>query len=149
MKTLVVYDSVNGNTGEIAEAIGTSIGSETKVLKVNEVTSADMEGIGVFIAGSPTYGGRPTQSMQTFLKTLPGNALSNVQIACFDTRFPSTWVKIFGFAAGKIEKSLAKVGGKSAIKPEGFFVTGTKGPLVENETQRAGEWAKSIIAGIS
>ena len=149
MKTLVVYDSAYGNTAELAEAIGAAIGPEAKALKAAEVTSSDIEGIDVLIAGSPTYGGRPTQPMQLFLKNLSDDALANVTVAGFDTRFKATWVKIFGFAAGKIEKSLVKLGGTSSVKPEGFFVAGTKGPLLQGEAQRAGEWAKAIISGIS
>ena len=145
MKILVVYDSVYGNTEEIAKAIGDGIGEDAKVVKAENTGPADLESIELLITGSPTYGGRPTPKMKEFLERIKTISLKDVKIAAFDTRVPATWVKIFGFAAGKIEKQLKSKGGKSVIKPEGFFVTGTRGPLVEGELKRAAKWAQDII----
>ena len=145
MKVLVVYDSVYGNTEEIAQAMGDAIGSEVKVVKAESFSPADLESVELLIAGSPTYGGRPTPKMKEFLEAVKAISLKNIKIAAFDTRFPATWVKIFGFAAGKIEKQLKSRGGKSVIKPEGFYVSGTKGPLIEGEIARAAQWVQEII----
>ena len=145
MKVLVIYDSIYGNTEEIAKSIGEAIGSEAEVVKAENSVPPDFESIELLIAGSPTYGGRPTPKMKEFLDTIRVTSLKDVKVATFDTRFPATWVKIFGFAAGKIEKQLKSHGGKSVIKPEGFFVSGTKGPLVEGEYERAAKWAQDII----
>jgi len=144
MKALVVYDSVYGNTEEIARSIGEAIGIDSKVIKAENSGSADLESVELLIIGCPTYGGRPTPKMKEFLDTIKDISLKDVKVAAFDTRFPATWVKIFGFAAGKIEKRLKSQGGKSVIKPEGFYVSGTKGPLVEGEYERAAQWAKNI-----
>jgi flavodoxin len=145
MKILVVYDSVYGNTEEIAKAMGEGIGEDAKVVKAENTGPADLESVELLITGSPTYGGRPTPKMKEFLERVKTVTLKDVRIAAFDTRVPATWVKIFGFAAGKIEKQLKSQGGKSVIKPGGFFVTGTKGPLVEGELERAAKWAQEII----
>jgi len=83
--------------------------------------------------------------MKEFRERIKTVSLKGVKIATFDTRVPATWVKIFGFAAGKIEKQLKSQGGKSVVKPEGFFVAGTRGPLVEGELERASKWAQEII----
>jgi flavodoxin len=148
MKTLVVYDSVYGNTAEIAKSIGAAIGSEAKVIKAAEAGTADLEAVKLLIAGSPTYGGRPTPGLKTFLDKIQSGSLKNVNIAAFDTRAAQKWVKVFGYAAGKIEKTLTGNGGNAVVKPEGFFVSGTKGPLIDGELKRAGEWAKGIVAEI-
>ncbi|MBN2075869.1 MAG: flavodoxin family protein [Dehalococcoidales bacterium] len=145
MKVLVIYDSVYGNTEEIAKSMGEAIGSETKVVKAENSGPGDFESVELVIAGSPTYGGRPTPKMKEFLDSIKTVSLKDVKIAAFDTRVPATWVKIFGFAAGKIQKRLKSQGGKSVIKPEGFYVSGTKGPLVEGEYERAAKWAQDII----
>lgn len=145
MKVLVVYDSVYGNTEEIAKAMGEGIGEDAKVVKAENSGPADLESVELLIVGAPTYGGRPTPKMKELLGTIKSTSLKNVKVATFDTRFPATWVKIFGFAAGKIEKQLKSQGGKSVIKPEGFFVSGTKGPLVDGEYERAVKWAQDII----
>jgi flavodoxin len=144
MRALVVYESIYGNTGEIAKSIGEGIGDDVKVVQVGESSSADLEGIELMVAGSPTYGGRPTPKMKEFLESIKGKPLNGVKIAAFDTRVPAKWVKIFGFAAGKIEKQLKSLGGTPVLKPEGFFVSGTKGPLVDGEYERAAKWGKEI-----
>jgi flavodoxin len=146
MKVVVVYDSVYGNTEEIAKSIAESIGEEVKVVKAESTGETDLESIDLLIIGAPTYGGRPTPNMKEFLNRIKAVSLKNVKIAAFDTRFPAAWVKMFGFAAGKIEKRLKSQGGESVIKPEGFFVSGTKGPLVEGEYERAAKWAQDIIS---
>ena len=145
MKVLIIYDSIYGNTEEIVKSMGESIGSDARVVKAENSGPADLESVELLIVGSPTYGGRPTPKMKEFLDAVKTTSLKDVKIAAFDTRIPATWVKIFGFAAGKIEKQLKSHGGKSVIKPEGFFVSGTKGPLVEGEYERAAKWAKDII----
>jgi flavodoxin I len=145
MKTLVVYDSVYGNTGEIAKSIGVALGDETSVIKVAEATASDLESVALLIAGSPTYGGRPTPAMKEFLDRVKNVSLQGVAVAAFDTRASQKWVRIFTFAAPKIEKALKSRGGTPAVKPEGFFVTGTQGPLADGENERAAAWAKKIV----
>ena len=83
MKALVVYDSTYGHTEKIARAIGEAIGGQ--VLRVGEVSPADLKGYELLIIGSPTHGGFYT--------------------------------------------------------PEGFFVLGVEGPLMEGELERAACWA--------
>jgi flavodoxin I len=145
MKTLVVYDSAYGNTRKIAESIGSAVSGEVKVLPAGEVGPADLKSLDFLIAGSPTYGGRPTPAMIGFLDTIPQGALKGIGVAAFDTRLPSKWVKIFGFAAGKIAGSLKSKGGTPAAPPEPFFVKGTQGPLLEGEPERAAAWAKELV----
>jgi len=70
MKVLIVYDSVYGNTGKIAKAIGDAITGEVKVLRVGEVNSSELKTFGLLIVGSPTHGGRPTPAIQDFLNKI-------------------------------------------------------------------------------
>jgi len=147
MKTLVVYDSVYGNTEKIAKSIGEAIGEDVKVLSTGAVSSSDLESVDLLIAGSPTYGGRPTPGMQNFLNNIVvGSSLKGVSVAAFDTRSTANWVKIFGFASGRIAGNLKAKGGTLILTPEGFFVTDTKGPLKEGELERAASWAKEIVS---
>lgn len=145
MKVLVVYDSVYGNTEKIAQAMGEGIGKDAKVVKAEDTEPVDLESVELLIVGAPTYGGRPTPKMKEFLDKIKSVSLNDVKVGTFDTRLPATWVKIFGFAAGKIEKQLKSQGGKSVIKPEGFFVSGTKGPLIDGECERAAKWVREVI----
>ena len=144
MKTLIVYDSTYGNTEEIARAIGEAITGEVKLLRVGEADPS--ETFDLLIVGSPTHGGRPTQAIQDFTKRVP--ALNGAPVAAFDTRLSTSLVKIFGYAAGRIGKTLEKKGGTLVKPPEAFFVKGTKGPLREGELERAASWAGEIAESI-
>jgi hypothetical protein len=56
------------------------------------------------------------------------------------------FVRLFGYAAKPISKGLGKKGGEAVVPPEGFFVEGMEGPLMEGELGRAEEWARTILA---
>ncbi|MCR4407886.1 MAG: flavodoxin family protein [Anaerolineae bacterium] len=155
MKAMVVYDSIFGNTEQIAQAIGKALGfpEDVEILRVGDVKPEQLMGLKLLIVGSPTRGFRPTPAITNLLKSVPKNALKGVKVAAFDTRIAlsdvnspilSVFVKIFGYAAQPIADELTKKGGELTIPPEGFFVKGTEGPLKEGELERAAEWAKSI-----
>jgi flavodoxin I len=145
MKALVVYDSLYGNTEQIAKAIGAAVTGEVKVARVGEADPSELEGIDLLIVGSPTQGGRATQAMQDFLNTIPKSSIKGINAALFDTRIPTKFVGIFGYAAGRIAKQMEKDGANLMAPPEGFFVKGTKGPLEEGEEERAANWVKGIL----
>lgn len=109
MKTLVVFDSVFGNTEQIAQAISNSLGSKENVetFRVNDVKIEKITGLDFLIVGSPTRGFRPTKAITNFLKRISTNGLNGVKVAAFDTKFSlsdiessalRTIVKIGGYA---------------------------------------------------
>jgi len=144
MKALVIYDSLYGNTEQIAKAIGGGIGGEVKVVKVGEANIAELGSYDLLVVGSPTQGGRHTVAMREFLAKIPADALKNKRVASFDTRGKTWFVKIFGWAANRIADALKDKGGNLVAPGEGFFVKATKGPLVDGELERAAAWAKGI-----
>jgi flavodoxin len=158
MKAVVIYDSVFGNTEQIAQAIGNALGSpeDVKILQVSNVKPEELTGLNFLIVGSPTRQFRPTPAINNLLKQIPKGGLKGVQVAAFDTRLTVSdieetpvlpfFVRIFGYAAKPISDRLEKKGGKLAISPEGFFVAGVEGPLLEGELERAADWARQIIA---
>lgn len=79
------------------------------------------------------------------MKKAPALAIEGTNVAAFDTRLPAKWVRIFGYAAGRIGDSLTRKGGKLAVPPEPFFVEGTEGPLKEGELERAAGWVEKIV----
>jgi flavodoxin I len=149
MKVIVVYDSVYGNTEQIAKAIGGAITGDVRVIRAGEAGPAELKGIDLLIAGAPTQGGRPSPAMQGFLKKATEPVVKGMSVATFDTRISAKWVGIFGYAAGKIAKNLGKKGGNLVLNPEPFFVKGTKGPLKEGELERAAGWAQEVIKNTS
>jgi flavodoxin len=146
VKALVVYDSAYGNTEKIAQAIGAAIGDDVPVVRVEQADLSKLETADLLIAGAPTYGGRPREPMQNWLKQIGSGALEGRNVAAFDTRLAWRWVRLFGFAAGRIASSLEAKGGKLAMPGEGFIVDGGPGPLKEGELERAAEWAKEVVA---
>lgn len=155
MKTLVIYDSVFGNTEKIAKAIGE--GSGAKVVQVNAVKPEDMAGVELLLVGSPTRGFRPTDGMKKFLKDLSSRSLKGVGVGGFDTRMDVDEVdnkvltfmeKIFGYAAEPIAKTLVQKGGRQVIPPAGFIVKASEGPLRDGELERAREWGKEALKNV-
>ena len=147
MKALIVYDSVYGNTEKIARAIAEAItpSYEVKVLQAGEANPSELASIDLLIVGSPTHAGRPTPAIQDLLNKVPKLSLKGINVAAFDTRISTKLVGVFGYAAGRIAGNLKRKGGTLIASPEGFFVTGSKGPLKEGELERAAGWAKGIL----
>lgn len=161
MNGLILYDSMYGNTENIAQAIGGTFGPQDDIamLRVGDVKPDHFTGLNLLIVGSPTQRFRPTIAISNLLKGIPQNSLKGVKVAAFDTRL--TWseisktpvlaffVKLSGdnaYAARSMTNSLKKKGGELIVPPEGFFVEGMKGPLIQGELERAAVWAKRIIA---
>ncbi|MDD5016582.1 MAG: flavodoxin domain-containing protein [Eubacteriales bacterium] len=150
MKTLIIYDSVFGNTEKLAKAMADALGA--KAAKPADITPDDLEGLELLIAGSPTRAFHALPSVAGFIKGLKKGSLDGVKVAAFDTRISpdeigsgalKKMVKMFGYAAEPILKALVKKGG-AAVSAEGFFVTDTEGPLKNEEEHRAVKWAKEM-----
>lgn len=156
MKVLIIYDSVFGNTEQIAKAIGSALGSPENIgmIRVSDVKPERLTGLDLLIVGSPTRKFRPTTAITRFLKRIPKDDLKGVRVASFDTRFTMSsieelrvlpfFVRLFGYAAEPISERLQKKGGKLVIPPEGFFVEDVEGSLKNGELERAADWAKQI-----
>ena len=144
MKALVVYDTVYGNTRQIAEAIAKGIGADTEIVRAGQVGQVDLSNIDLLVVGSPTLGGRASEPMQTFIAGLSADSVRGKRFATFDTRYSGRFVKLFGFAAIRLAESLVAKGGVQAAPPEAFIVTGKQGPLKEGELERAASWAREL-----
>jgi flavodoxin I len=149
MKTLIIYDSVHGNTAKIAQTIGDALAGEVSVLRAGGSEGpAELKTVDLLIVGSPTHGGWFTEAIKGWLDQVPATALQGTRVAAFDTRTPTRLGRIFGYAAPRIADRLEKKGGTLLAPPEGFFVKGIKGPLKEGELKRAAGWAQEIAASM-
>lgn len=155
MKTLVIYDSVFGNTEQVALAIRRALPSQDdpRAVRVGDVDPDQLPGLELLIVGSPTRGFRPTEATAAFLTALPGHCLQGVKVAAFDTRFSLADIKssavrlvvrMGGYAAKAIADQLRRKGGEMIVPPEGFLVVGEQGPLKEGELDRAAIWARQV-----
>lgn len=145
MKTLVVYDSLYGNTEIIARAVGDALPGEVEVLHAGEAKVSELGAYDLLIVGAPTHGARPSPDAKAFLDKIQPFALKGVNVAAFDTRMTNKLITLFGVAAPKIAKALKEKGGTQVGSPEGFFVTGGEGPLKEGEVERAATWARGLV----
>jgi flavodoxin len=148
MKTLVVYDSVYGNTEIIAQAIAAAISGDVEVLRVGQAKPADLELVDLLLIGSPTHGSLPTEAVQRLLDQVGSPAHDGATAATFDTRLTWRFLERWGgFASPKMAESLKEKSWPLAGEPGGFFVRGLKkGPLKRGEVERAAAWAAQIAA---
>lgn len=155
MKIAIVYDSVFGNTGKVAAAIAEALRpvNDVTLLTVQDARDADLSATDLLIVGSPTRGFRPTPMISDYVEGLTARA--GKAAAAFDTRIetdtihpaPLRWVvEAGGYAAERIVASLKAHGFALRDEGAGFFVTGTEGPLKDNELERAKAWALSLAA---
>lgn len=156
MKTLVIYDSIFGNTEKVGQAIAESLGSRAavEILRAEKVLPEQLTGLDILVVGSPTRGFRPTEAISDLLNRIPSNALKGAKVAAFDTRLKADEiasaglrfvVKTGGYAAKRIADRLKKAGGNLIVPPEGFYVEDTEGPLKAGELERAAGWATSLL----
>ena len=154
--TLVIFDSVFGNTEKIARAIAAGLGSPATVaiVQAGEARVEHLGKVGLLVVGSPTRGFRPTETLAELLKRIPPNALKGIRVAAFDTRLKADElssagvrfiVKAGGYAAKRIAEGLKKAGGNLIVPPEGFYVEDTEGPLKAGELERATRWAGGLV----
>jgi flavodoxin len=145
MNTLVIYDSLSGNTKIIAEAIASAIPDQVTLVHVGEVDPSQIGTQDLLIIGAPTHGGNASDPVKELLENLPTPGEDSAKVAAFDTRMPNWWLKPFGFAGPKITSNLEKKGWQVLVPGEGFIVSGGEGPLMDGEEQRARTWAEGIV----
>jgi flavodoxin len=157
MNVLIVFDTVFGSTGKVAQAMGEAIQSKSfvRVIPAADFSADQLKETDLFIIGSPTRGFRPTPPIASLLKNVPAELVKGKKVAVFDTRIVLKdiqsgifrfIVKTGGFAADKITRSLKKLGAEQLIQPEGFFVSGDQGSVLnEGELDRAAKWAEQLI----
>lgn len=152
MKAIIVYDSLYGNTEQIAQAIGESLTGEVNVMRVGDVKASELKTFDLLIVGSPVHSGRATPAIDALVKQLPAHALEGKRVAAFDTRFEAEeqgiglrlLMSVIRYAAERIAKELVKKGGRLVAEPDGFIVEQKEGPLKQGELERAGNWAKGM-----
>jgi len=173
MRAVVVYESMYGNTHQIAEAIGAGLGAsfDVTVLPVAEASQAVLAGAGLVVVGGPTHAhgmsraGTRRAAGEAAVKpdsnvTLEPGALGpglrewfgslgqyRVKAAAFDTRIHGPSI-VTGRAAMKATRLLRAHGFEVAAKPESFLVT-TQNTLDPQETTRARDWAAKLAASIA
>ena len=155
MKAIIVYDSIYGNTKNIATVIVSVIEKanpgQVQVFPVGQVKPGQLENSELLLIGSPTHGALPTEAIQNLLTQLGAPQQAGARAIAFDTRLTWRFLERWGgFAAEKMAASLIEKGWNLLTKPEGFFVGGLKkGPMKKGEADRAAVWARGLVELVS
>jgi hypothetical protein len=159
MEAIVVYESVWGNTAEVARAIADGIGGGTEAFATDAVPPERLARADLIVAGSPVFafslpseamrenilksetdGPPPDLSHPTLRSWLDGLPMGHGFGAAFETRI---WWSPRG-ATGTIEKKLARAGYQRLLKAEKYVVRDKYGPLRDGELARAGAWGTGL-----
>ncbi len=169
MKAVVVYESLFGNTREIAELVARGLRDRAEVVLVSvaQVAAGQVENADLLVVGGPTHVHGMTSGLSrkgalddARKKGIPEPALEGTGLrewldgidagtgrsaAAFDTRIGKPKL-LTGSAAHKIAQRLRRHG-YEVVGEESFIVEDTAGPLREGERDRAVEWARGLATG--
>ncbi len=164
-RALVIFESMFGNTRTIAEAVAEGLSSwfVTDLTEVSLAATRIAADVSLVVVGGPTHAfglTRPrtrqdaaTQIDEPLVSPAGGvrewldaveRPRSGVGAAAFDTRIDKP--RVPGSAARGAEKRLRRLGFRLVAPAESFYVTGTTGPLVPGEVERARQWAEQVAA---
>src|SRR3982751_2898181 len=103
MKALIIYDSVYGNTEDIAEAMATVFEQygPTRLVAAGTVSVLDLMGVDLLAIGGPTQKHGLSPVLEAVLDRILPERLSRISTVTFDTRLHmNSWLS--GSAADKI-----------------------------------------------
>lgn len=169
MNAVVAYESMYGNTRQIAEAVAAGLDrlGGVDVVSVNADEAAGADRADLLIVGGPTHiHGLATEVSRKGVakaaeeegdvelepgavdgpglrKWLAGRSGGGRPAAAFDTRIDRSPL-LTGSAARGIAKRLRRRGYDVIADPQSFFVDDTEGPLADGELDRARAWGESL-----
>lgn len=159
MKGIVVFDSVYGNTKQVAEAIAEQIradGHSADILNLGEKEAKKVEADFMFV-GSPTRMGRPTKKAKGFVEGLDAEYWKNRPIVTFDTVGPMSedeekrkaWLaRVEKSAATRMRDEAMARGLKVHPDVLHIAVTGFKGPLAPDALDMARDFTHRFIVSL-
>jgi hypothetical protein len=174
MRAVIIYESMFGNTHQVARAIASGL-APGNVITVVGVTEADQEllaGADLVVVGGPTHvhgmSRASTRRMAAEQAAKEGSQMSldpaasapgpglrdwfasleqlTAYAAAFDTRFDGL-AAFTGRASKGIGRLLSEHGLSLLVPPESFLV-GKDNQLRPGEEERAREWGKSLAAAM-
>jgi len=162
MKALLVYESLFGNTEQIARSVAEGLARRLPVetVRVGEAPLTLGSDISLVVVGGPTHAfglsrvdtravpaertnGVVThgRGLRDWLEALHVGA-SGVAAAAFDTRVNRP--RLPGSAARAADRQMRRQGMHPIVVPHSFHVCGTTGPVVEGESDQARRWGEQV-----
>jgi flavodoxin len=157
MRSVVLYESLYGNTEAVATAVADGLASrgEVTLARFGEVPREALEQVNLVVLGGPTHGWGMTRSASRKRSAAEGYAVGarewleeprrgeGKMAAAFDTRFSKPrWLT--GSAALRMARRLERRGYRLVAPAESFFVEHTEGPLRAGEEDRARAWGADL-----
>ena len=177
MRALVVYESMYGNTRDVAKAVADGLATRMPV-QLTEVGTAPTvlgDDVGLLVVGAPTHGhgmSKPESRESAEHRVADGEppvvsggiglrewlagledapTPAHVAAAAFDTRIKGPRL-LWGSAARAAEPHLRAAGAKVVVPAESFLIDGPRGPkygaLVEGELERARHWGEGLADAV-
>jgi hypothetical protein len=168
VRALIVYESMFGNTEQIARAIAVGLGEsvDISIADVTAIPSAAANDADLIVAGGPTHAFSMSRintrtdaisqgageaereiGLREWMDALPTGA-DGPKLATFDTKVASMR-HLPGSAAKGAARAGRRHGYELAEPAESFYVRDVKGPLVDGELERATAWGRQLAALIS
>lgn len=166
MRAVVVYESMYGNTREVAEAVAEGLRTryDVEVVPVASAAAETLAGADLLVVGGPTHahGMSTHQTREAAVDALRKDALltldtaatgpglrdwfkglcGHCRAAAFDTRYDASPV-LTGRAARGIRRRLAHHGFAVVVEPESFVVD-RHNRLLAGERARATRWGARL-----
>lgn len=160
MHAVVVFESIWGNTEQLARAIAAGIGDDnTEVVDAVSAPAALGADVDLLVVGGPTHAFSmstdatrsaarqqgaehiPTRGIREWIEAL-SSPPGATPAATFDTRVVKP--RLPGSAAKKSMKRLVALGFRPIAKPETFGVHDYAGPVADGELERARQWGSDL-----
>jgi hypothetical protein len=160
MSALVVFESMWGNSRQVAEATAEGLGNDVPVISVAEAPIPLPSDLDTLVLGGPTHAfsmsraatrqeahakgadeGDVTSGMREWLDALPRH--DHLRVAAFDTRVASVR-HLPGSAAKAAAREVRHRHLGQVIATQSFYVADTAGPLLDGELDRARAWGASL-----
>jgi flavodoxin len=161
MDAIVVYESLWGNTAQVARAVAEGLGPGARALRTDEAGPDAVAGAELVVAGAPVLGFKlSSPRMRDAIRQNPGKGAAP-DLSCpllsdwlegltpgsgwgaaFDTRVRGP----FGKGAPEIARLLEAAGCRPLAEPEGFLVKGKHGPMRDGELERARAWGEQLAS---
>jgi len=147
MPSIVIYDSLFGNTETIARVIhnGLAAHGPVRMVLAGEIALADLDDTEtLLILGGPTQDRTLSPDLIALMENAPRAILRGRAVAVFETRLDQPR-RQSGSAAQRLAGYVKPLGGRLILPPESFLVRGERGPLGPDELRRAAEWVGKVI----
>lgn len=165
MRALVVYESLWGNTEQVARAVAAELAGLGSVdVMTSDAAPGTVDGYDLVVVGGPTHAFsmtrastradavksrfapfQPTRGIREWLHDLDRPTTSIPAIA-FDTRVDKP--RLPGSAAKSAKHELHSLGFDTSVQQETFRVHGYEGPLLDGEIDRAHAWTAEIVTAL-